>query len=103
MNDDLATLTDTDASAAPDTIELTRPTAWATRGAGGDRGDGDGAAGDFGSGPTTIALGVRHAFIGVSLSENGALADETFTVTVSDTSGDLTATGTGSPARARIR
>ena len=34
------------------------------------------------------------AIAGVSLSESGALAGETFTVTLSDTTGDLSATGT---------
>ena len=31
----------------------------------------------------------------MSLSESGALADETFTVTLSDTTGDLSASGAG--------
>ena len=96
MNADLATLTDTDASASPDTIELSAVDSLGYIAAP--------AAIDVSvtglpviSAPssTTIALGVPDTFIGVSLSENGALADETFTVTVSDTSGDLTATGTG--------
>ena len=43
----------------------------------------------------TVALAVATAIPSVSLSETGATAGETFTATVSDTAGLLTATGAG--------
>ena len=94
MNADLGTLKDTDNSAGPDTITLT-------------------ASDSFGNAatPATIAvtasvtpvitvpgaqtLGINQltAISGISLAESGATGSETFTVTLVDSNGQLTATG----------
>ena len=97
VNDDLATLTDTDASAAtPDTISLT-----ASDSLGNDAAPASIAVTVTGlpviSAPLTATVALAHATAieGVSLSESGAVAGETFTVTLSDGSGDLSASGAG--------
>jgi hypothetical protein len=98
VNADLATLADTDATTPSDTITLH-------------------AADSFGNAagtrtvavsvtphlvpvllaPSAIATGVGQpaAVVGVNLSESGNVAGETFTVTLADTNGLLSATGTG--------
>lgn len=43
----------------------------------------------------TLSVGKATAIAGVSLSESGAITGETFTVTLTDTKGKLSATGTG--------
>ena len=94
VNADLGTLKDTDNSAGPDTITLT-------------------ASDSFGNAatPATVAvtasvtpvitvpgaqtLGINQltAITGVSLAESGATGSETFTVTLVDSNGQLSATG----------
>jgi hypothetical protein len=96
VNSDLATLNDTDGTAPSDTITL--------------------SAGDSNGGtatPASIAVTINGlpaitapasaavvqnqatAITGVSVAESGNTAGETFTVTLSDTNGDLSATGSG--------
>ena len=94
VNADLGTLKDTDNSAGPDTITLT-------------------ASDSFGNAatPATVAvtasvtpvitvpgaqtLGINQltAISGISLAESGATGSETFTVTLVDSNGQLSATG----------
>jgi hypothetical protein len=96
VNADLATLTDTDATASADTINMT-------------------AIDSFGNAATAAAVAVTvnglpvltapgtanvnagktTAISGLSLSETGNTAGETFTVKLSDANGLLSATGTG--------
>lgn len=49
----------------------------------------------------TMTDGVTTAIPGVSLSETGNLPGETFTATFTDTTGMVTATGTGYPGPVR--
>ena len=96
VNSDLATLTDTDATPGSDTITI-------------DASDSNGGVAT----PSTIAIGVNgppiltapteatigvgqtNAVDGVSLTESGNTSAETFTLTLVDTNGDLSADGSG--------
>jgi len=99
VNSDLATLTDTEASTAADTITLNASDSF-----------GNSAASQSiavtvtpQSGPpaitaptvATIGVGQAGAISGVSLAESNTTVGETFTVTLADAKGLLSATGTG--------
>ena len=96
VNSDLATLNDTDATTPSDTIALT-----ATDSLGNQAAAASVAVTVNGlpviAAPTTATVGVGQAtaITGLSLSETGTTTGETFTVTLADTNGLLSATGTG--------
>ncbi len=97
MNSDLATLTDADGTTPSDTITLN-----ATDSLGNAAGPGGIAVTLTALLPVltapvtvTVAGATATAIGGVSLTETGSVAGETFTITLADTSGDLSATGTG--------
>ena len=96
VNSDLATLSDTDATAGSDTITLhatdgfnniaTAQTIAVTV---------NGPPVIAVPGAQTLGVGQAAAIAGVSLSESGNTSGETFTVTLADTNGELSASGTG--------
>ena len=96
MNADLATLSDTDPSSGSDTITLTAKDSFnnsaqqqtiAVTASGGPVLTVPGAQ--------TVGLNHATAIAGVSLAESGSSGDETFTVTLTDTHGLLSASGPG--------
>ena len=97
VNADLATLSDTDPSSGSDPITLTATDSFGNRAttqtiavtASG------GPVLTVPSGTQTIALNHATAIAGVSLAESGSTSDETFTVTLTDTHGLLSASGQG--------
>ena len=96
VNTALANLVDTDGTASPDTIVLN-----ATDGFGNVSGSSSiavtVAAGLVIGAPGSIVIGAGRAagVGGLTLSENGAVAGETFTESLSDASGKLSASGAG--------
>ncbi len=97
VNSDLATLSDTDSTVAPDTITLNATDSFGnTAGVKTIAVTVNGSAGDHGAGVAqTIGVGKSAAIGGVSVSESGNTSGETFTVTLSDVHGLLSASGTG--------
>ena len=96
MNADLATLSDTDPSSGSDPITLTAKDSF------GNSATTQTIAVTASGGPVltvpgaqTIALNHATAIAGVSLAESGSSGDETFTVTLTDTHGLLSASGQG--------
>ena len=96
VNADLATLSDTDPSSGSDTITLTAKDSFnnsaqqqtiAVTASGGPVLTVPGAQ--------TVGLNHATAIAGVSLAESGSSGDETFTVTLTDTHGLLSASGQG--------
>jgi hypothetical protein len=98
VNNDLATLTDTDATAPLDTLAITA----------GDSNGGkvtpaqialtvNGLPAIAAPASTTVTQNQATPVSGISLSESGntTTSGETFTVTLTDTNGDLSATGSG--------
>ena len=96
VNTDLATLTDTENSTAPDTIRIT-----ASDSNGGTAGPAQIAISASGAltlavpSAATLPFGQTTAISGVALSESPTTPGETFTVTLSDATGALAATGSG--------
>ena len=96
LNPDLGTLTDTNSTPGPDPITLT-----ATNSFGNSAASQTIAVVVNGSpvsttpGPQTLGGGVAQAITGVSLSESGNTGGETFTVTLVDSNGQLTANTSG--------
>src|SRR4029077_15653072 len=96
VNTDLGTLKDTDSTAGADTITVnasdsfgnvaTAKTIAVTA---------NGAPVITVPGAQTVSVGAATAIAGVGVSESGNTSGETFTVTLSDTNGHLSATGTG--------
>src|SRR6185312_7972207 len=99
VNAALATLSDTDASTAADSIAIN-----ATDSFGNDAGSKTVAVTVNGlpsvTAPASASVGVNHAsaISGVSLSESGSMDGETFTVTLTDTNGALSASNVGGAA-----
>ena len=96
MNADLATLSDTDPSSGSDTITLTAKDSF------GNSAQQQTIAVTASGLPVitapstaTVALNQATKITGVSLAESGSTSDETFTVTLSDGQGKLSASGTG--------
>ena len=96
VNADLATLSDTDSTAAPDTVHVSVTDSF------GNTGSQNIAVTVTAPIPVIAApasellgQGQSAAVSGVSLSEAGAVSGETFTVTLADTAGALSATGAG--------
>ena len=96
VNAALASLTDTDSNPAADTLSITATDSF------GNAATPASTAITIANNPvivapSTLAVGVNQpvAVAGVSISETGATASETFTVTASDNNGQLAATGTG--------
>jgi autotransporter passenger strand-loop-strand repeat protein len=98
INSELATLVDTDSSAGPDTISVTATDSF---------GNSDSESIDVTvNGPpvvdapptAVVGLGRTGAIGGVSVSETGNTATETFTVALTDTNGILSLSGGGSGA-----
>src|SRR5258705_517347 len=102
VNADLATLTDTDSNLAADTITLTALDSFGNTAEIGktscrERGQISMAAPSL----TKNGVGKPIAISGVSLSETGKTTGQTFTVTLTDTKGLLSATGTGTTGPGR--
>ena len=102
VNDDLATLQDKDGTATsgtPETITLTATDSFGNSSASPAQTIDVTVAGLPSIAVTTptqtIGVDQTHAITGVSLSESGNTTGETFTVTLSDTSGVLSTTATG--------
>jgi hypothetical protein len=97
VNATLATLTNTDSVTASDTISLTADDSFSNSAAGQHISVSSPGLTPIIAAPTsvTVAEGAATAISGVSLSEAGAIAGETFTVILSDTYGMLSATGSG--------
>jgi hypothetical protein len=96
VNADLATLTDTDATAGSDTIILGASDSFGNSATSASIAVTAGATPVI-TAPASATVGVKHAgsIPGVSLAEAGAMSSTTFTVTLADTVGKLSATGTG--------
>jgi hypothetical protein len=93
---DLATMTDSDGTAGSDTISVNASDSL------GNKASQSSVAVTVNGLPTltapasaTLGIGEAGAIGGLSLSESGNTSGETFTVTLSDKHGDLSATGTG--------
>jgi hypothetical protein len=96
VNSDLATLTDQDGTAASDTIALAASDSFGNAAAPQTIAvTVNGTPAIVAPPSTTLGVGKTDAISGVSLSESGNTTGETFTVTVTDTYGDLSATGSG--------
>ena len=95
MNSDLGTLKDSDGTAGPDTITVNASDSFGNGAAAADDcGNGERGAGDAETGAQTVALGTATAIAGVSLAESGKTrGSETFTVTLKDSNGLLSASG----------
>ena len=96
VNAELATLSDTDPSSGSDTITLTAKDSF------GNQAPTQTIAVTASGGPVltvpgsqTVGLNHATAIAGVSLAESGSSANETFTVTLSDSQGLLSASGAG--------
>ena len=96
MNAELATLSDTDPSSGSDTITVTAKDSLGNQAA-------PQTIAVTASGlpvitaplTATVALNQPTKITGVSLAESGSTSDETFTVTLSDSHGQLSASGQG--------
>ena len=96
VNSDLTTLQDLEAAAGSDTIHITATDSFGNSAAAKD------VAVTVNGLPVlatpaseVFGQGQASAVSGVTLSETGNTAGETFTVTLADTAGNLSATGTG--------
>jgi hypothetical protein len=94
VNDDLATLTDTDGTIVPDTIAVNASDSF------GNTADEKQIAVTVkgvpvinAPGSVTVGVNQAKAITGLSLSESGNTTGETFTVMLADTNGDLSASG----------
>ena len=94
MNSDLGTLKDSDGTAGPDTITVNASDSFGNAATAQTIAvTANGAPVIAVPGAQTVALGTATAISGVSLTESGNTGGETFTATVKDSTGVLTATG----------
>ena len=104
LNPDLGTLTDTNSTPGPDPITLTATNSFGNSAASQTIAVVvNGAPVSTTPGPQTLGGGVAQAITGVSLSESGNTGGETFTVTLVDSNGQLSANTSGAGGGARSR
>jgi len=95
VNADLATLKDTDASTLSNTINLSTTDSLGNKATATVAVTANGLPIITHPATATVGVGTLTAISGVSLSETGTTAGETFAVTLTDANGLLSATGTG--------
>jgi hypothetical protein len=93
LDNDLATLTDLNTTTAPDTITISADDSYGNGATQITSVTVNGIPAIAAPGSLILGLNQPAAIAGVSLSEAGRTSGETFTVTLSDTNGDLSATG----------
>src|SRR5208282_2316622 len=99
VNSDLATLTDTDAATAADTIALSAGDSFGNKAApqtiAVNVTSQSGTPSITAPAAATVGVGQPGAISGISIAESPTTSGETFTATLADTNGLLSATGTG--------